>query len=103
MNKTMEYMAFALPVVAFDLTETRVSGGDAAMYVDPSGPQEDAVRRFAEAVAGLLDDPARRAEMAKAGRERAERVLDWQPQRAAYVGVFDALTGRPALTAERTA
>ena len=25
MNKTMEYMAFGLPVVAFDLRETRVS------------------------------------------------------------------------------
>ena len=27
MNKTMEYMAFGLPVVAFDLRETRVSAG----------------------------------------------------------------------------
>ena len=27
MNKTMEYMAFELPVVAFDLRETRVSAG----------------------------------------------------------------------------
>ena len=29
MNKTMEYMSYALPAVAFDLAETRVSGGDA--------------------------------------------------------------------------
>ena len=29
MNKSMEYMAFELPVVAFDLRETRVSVGDA--------------------------------------------------------------------------
>ena len=27
MNKTMEYMAYALPSVSFDLAETRVSGG----------------------------------------------------------------------------
>jgi glycosyltransferase involved in cell wall biosynthesis len=94
MNKTMEYMAFALPVVAFDLTETRVSGADAAVYVDPSGPPEQAVRRFAAAVADLLDDPVRRAQMALAGRRRAEQVLDWQPQRRAYVGVFDRLFGR---------
>ena len=33
MNKTMEYMAFELPVVAFDLRETRVSAGEAAVYV----------------------------------------------------------------------
>ena len=33
MNKTMEYMSFELPVVAFDLRETRVSAADAAVYV----------------------------------------------------------------------
>ena len=36
MNKTMEYMAYALPSVAFDLLETRVSGGESVLYV-PSG------------------------------------------------------------------
>ena len=34
MNKTLEYMAFGLPVVAFDLKETRVSAGAAASYVE---------------------------------------------------------------------
>ena len=34
MNKTLEYMAFGLPVLAFDLKETRVSAGDAASYVE---------------------------------------------------------------------
>jgi hypothetical protein len=33
-NKTMENMAYALPSVAFDLMETRVSGGDSAIHVD---------------------------------------------------------------------
>jgi glycosyltransferase involved in cell wall biosynthesis len=100
MNKTMEYMAFALPVVAFDLTETIVSGGDAAAYVSADEPLDDAVRRFAVAVGELLDDPARRAEMALAGRRRAEQVLDWQPQRRAYVSVFDRLTGRTSALPE---
>ena len=36
MNKTMEYMAYGLPAVAFDLVETRVSGGECLLYV-PSG------------------------------------------------------------------
>jgi len=36
MNKTMEYMAFGLPTVAFDLRETRVSAGDAALYAVPN-------------------------------------------------------------------
>jgi glycosyltransferase involved in cell wall biosynthesis len=34
--KVMEYMAFELPVVAFDLKETRLSAGDAAVYVTPN-------------------------------------------------------------------
>src|SRR5699024_6534490 len=36
MNKTMEYMAFGLPTVSFDLTETRVTAGDTGILV-PSG------------------------------------------------------------------
>ena len=33
MNKTMEYMAYGLPTVSFDLVETRVSGADSVLYV----------------------------------------------------------------------
>ena len=40
MNKTMEYMAFGLPVVAFDLRETRISAGDAAVYATPNDVTE---------------------------------------------------------------
>jgi len=36
MNKTMEYMAFELPVVAFDLRETRVSAADARCTSRPT-------------------------------------------------------------------
>src|ERR1700761_2756503 len=50
MNKTMEYMAFELPVVAFDLRETRVSAGDVAVYVTPAGSQEQDVRNYAKAI-----------------------------------------------------
>ena len=52
MNKTMEYMAYALPSVAFDLVETQVSGADTVLYV-PSGD----VQSFADAIENLLDDP----------------------------------------------
>lgn len=89
MNKTMEYMAFGLPVVAYDLKETRVSAGPAAVYVEP-----DDVEAYARAVAGLLDDPVRRAELGSAGRTRIERDLAWQTQAPAYVDVFDRVLGR---------
>ena len=62
MNKTMEYMAFGLPVVAFDLRETRVSAGDAAVYVQPNDEQE-----YAEAIVALMDDEPRRAQHGEAG------------------------------------
>lgn len=89
MVKTMEYMAFELPVVAFDLKETRFSAGNAAVYVTPNEVEE-----FAAAIAALLDDPDRRAAMARAGRRRIETALAWRLQVPTYVGVFDQLTGR---------
>jgi glycosyltransferase involved in cell wall biosynthesis len=89
MNKTMEYMSFELPVVAFDLRETRVSAGDAAVYVAPGD-----VEGYARAVVDLLDDPQARAEMGQRGRGRVEQVLAWEHQRGGYRAVFDELTGR---------
>jgi glycosyltransferase involved in cell wall biosynthesis len=90
MNKTMEYMAYALPSVSFDLVETRVSGGDSCFYV-PSGD----VSAFADAVEQLLDDPPLRLDMARYARERVCRHLDWRAQADAYVGVYDGLFGIP--------
>ncbi|GAA1822095.1 glycosyltransferase family 4 protein [Microlunatus capsulatus] len=84
MNKTMEYMAYALPSVAFDLTETRVSGGDCALYV-PSGD----VGAFADAVASLLDDDDLRCAMGRSARRRVQEELDWRTQSTGYVEVFD--------------
>ncbi|MEN3357059.1 MAG: hypothetical protein V7637_1041 [Mycobacteriales bacterium] len=94
MNKTMEYMSFAVPVVAFDLTETRVSAGDCAVYVEPTGDAADEAERYAKAIAELLDDVDRRVTMGLAARDRAVRELDWAPQRDRYVSVFDRLLGR---------
>ena len=87
MNKTMEYMAFELPLVAFDLRETRVSAGDAAVYVTPND-----VHEYAEAIVALMDDESRRSEMGKLGRARVEQELAWSHQRRAYLGVYRALT-----------
>jgi glycosyltransferase involved in cell wall biosynthesis len=89
MNKTLEYMAFGLPVVAFDLKETRVSAGDAAVYVE-SGD----VAAYARALVELLDDAGKREVMGRTGRVRISDELGWPYQRAAYVGVYDTLVGR---------
>jgi glycosyltransferase involved in cell wall biosynthesis len=91
MNKTLEYMAFGLPVVAFDLKETRVSAADAAVYV-PDGD----LASYARAIVDLLDAPERRAIMSRTGLTRIQQALAWSHQRSAYVSVFDNLVGRPA-------
>jgi len=92
MNKTMEYMAFELPVVAFDLVETKVSAADAAVYVEPND-----VAKYARAIVDLLDDEVRRRRMGRLGRERVEQVLAWKHQRKAYIEVYDALTGHSSV------
>lgn len=88
MNKTMEYMAYGLPAVSFDLIETRVSGGDTLLYV-PSGD----ITAFADAVETLIEDPALRAELGRKARTRVATLMDWRPQAEAYVSVFDDLLG----------
>jgi glycosyltransferase involved in cell wall biosynthesis len=88
MNKTMEFMAYGLPVIAYDLKETRVSAGDAAVYVEPN----DTVA-YARAIGALLDDGERRARMGAIARRRAVEVLDWGVQAGRYVAVYDGVVG----------
>lgn len=97
MNKTMEYMAFALPVVAFDLVETRVSAQDAAVYVAPNE-----VEAYARAIVDLVDAPDRRARMGRTGRRRVEQSLSWAHQEQSYLAVYDALLGRSVTPASVT-
>ncbi|MGH3792229.1 MAG: glycosyltransferase, partial [Pseudonocardiaceae bacterium] len=89
MNKTMEYMAFELPVVAFDLLETRVSAQEAATYAEPN-----LVEHYADTILDLLKNETRRKEMGAAGRRRIEEILSWQHQVPQYVGVYDRLADR---------
>jgi glycosyltransferase involved in cell wall biosynthesis len=70
--KVMEYMAYAKPIVAFDLKETRFSAGDAAIYVQPNRETE-----FAETVAQLMGQPELRKKMGAYGRRRVEEELQW--------------------------
>jgi glycosyltransferase involved in cell wall biosynthesis len=95
MNKTMEYMAYAVPVVSYRLKETVVSAGECAVYVDPGD-----VDGLADAVLALVDDPERRQELGRAGRSRAVEVLDWRPQSCAYLAAYADVTGWSELRLE---
>ena len=85
MMKVLEYMAVGLPIVAFDVHETRVSAAESAVYAD-EGPES-----YARAISMLLDDPERRARMAVVGRERIRQGLSWDHQQEKYVRLFEAL------------
>jgi glycosyltransferase involved in cell wall biosynthesis len=82
-NKVAEYMAFELPVIAFDLHETRATTGDAAVYVTPNNLYE-----YAATIMQLVDDREKRSTMGKAGRSRVERELAWDHQKLIYLDSY---------------
>jgi glycosyltransferase involved in cell wall biosynthesis len=73
MNKTMEYMAYFMPSVAFDLLETRISAADTAPYVSLGD-----LEGFADATERLLDDDDLRVSVGLAARARVREHLDWR-------------------------
>jgi glycosyltransferase involved in cell wall biosynthesis len=86
MNKIMEYMALAKPIVQFELAEGRFSARDASLYA-----RANDARDFAEKVVTLLDDPERRERMGRFGRDRVERQLAWQYEVPKLLAAYDAL------------
>lgn len=86
MNKILEYMALAKPVVLFDLTEGRRSAGDAALYARDNDSADLAAK-----IAQLLDDDDLRARMGAIGRARMERELSWEFQVPRLLSAYAAL------------
>jgi len=84
-NTIIEAMASGLPVVA-----TSVGGADELVEHGRTGllvPREDP-EALAEAVAALLDDAARRGEMGRAGRAKAEREFSLERMLAGYERLY---------------
>lgn len=78
--KAMEYMAFGLPLLSFDLPETRRIAVGAGVLVQPP---DTAV--LAKELVRLLDDPQARADLGAVGRQRVRDELGWERQAAAYL------------------
>lgn len=72
MNKTLEYMAMAVPVVSFDLAETRVSAADAAVYARPNDPAD-----LARLAIELMNEPDHGAWRGQLGQDRVAGALSW--------------------------
>ena len=71
--KIMEYMSFCKPIVAFDLSETRYSAMDSALFVNPGD-----TKGFAEAIERLIIDDHLSEELGEAGYNRVKQKLNWQ-------------------------
>jgi len=85
MNKILEYMAMARPIVSFDLKEARYSAGDAALYAEPNNVQD-----FADKILELLADPEKRKIMGGIGYERLKGELSWEYNKKRLIDVYTA-------------
>lgn len=83
MVKIPEYMAMSRPIVSYDLAESRIGAGEAAVFAAPGDHAG-----FARLVSDLLDDPERCAAMGAAGRERVVSVLSWEHQERSLLAAY---------------
>jgi glycosyltransferase involved in cell wall biosynthesis len=89
MNKIMEYMTLAKPIVQFELKEGRASAAEASLYARPNDTVD-----FAEKIVSLLDDPGKRAEMGRIGRERVQAALSWAHSVPNLLAAYDRIFAR---------
>jgi glycosyltransferase involved in cell wall biosynthesis len=86
----LEAMACGAPVLTTRILALPEVGGDAVAYAEPDPAS------IAAALGELLADPARRAELAAAGRARAAQ-FDWRACARAHLAAYDkAVEGRAA-------
>jgi glycosyltransferase involved in cell wall biosynthesis len=86
MNKIMEYMALAKPIVQFDVTEGRYSAQEASLYAKANDPQD-----FAGKVLELLADPGARTRMGQFGHKRVHDKLAWHHEQPKLLEAYDKL------------
>ncbi|WP_291334568.1 glycosyltransferase family 4 protein [Albidovulum sp.] len=86
MNKIMEYMTLAKPIVQFELKEGRASAAEASLYARPNDTVD-----FAGKIVSLLDDPGRRADMGRIGRERVQAALSWAHSVPNLLAAYDRI------------
>lgn len=84
MNKIMEYMALGKPIVQFDLTEGRVSAGDASLYAAPNDAKDLAAK-----IVWLIDNPEARRRMGVIGQRRIHEQLEWRYEAPKLLNAYD--------------
>lgn len=89
MIKIAEYLAAGRPVVAYDLTETRRTAGDAVRLAGGGDPA-----RLAERIAELAGDEALRRRAAERARRRATE-LTWERSELELLRAYEKLCAAP--------
>ena len=94
----VEAMAMARAIVATNVggIPDIVLDGETGVLVEPADPVA-----LAQAVRGLLDDPARAARLAEAGRQRAESTFSLSAHVDGVERIYDEILGRSAPEARR--
>lgn len=85
MNKVLQYMAYARPVVLFDLTEGRRAAGAAALYARPNDSAD-----FAAKILQLLESEPLRRELGQRGRRRIEEEVNWDREKIVLLDAYRA-------------
>jgi len=86
MNKIMEYMALAKPIVQYKLKEGEVSAGRASLYVENNNKND-----FAKKLYQLINDEKLRLEMGEFGYKRVTEELHWGIESEKYVLAYNFL------------
>ena len=87
-TKIMEYMFFSLPIVAFDLLETRRSAEGSIRYARLGDEAH-----FIELIVELLRDETQRRTLGRAARIRLDTALSWRVSSRCLVTLMEALIG----------
>ena len=86
MNKVFEYSAMGIPIVAFNLSESKRLLKDAALFASSSDASG-----LADEVARLIHSPELRCELGRMSRALADREFIWEAEAQKYVAAMTQL------------
>ncbi len=86
MNKVFEYSALGIPIVSYNLSETRRLLGDALTTADSDDPAG-----LARAVQPLLADEEKRLALGRASAALARRDFSWEREAETFVNAYARL------------
>lgn len=86
MMKMMDYMALGKPIVAYDMTENRVSGGEATLYAEANN-----FRDLGHQFMRLVENPELRESLGEIGKKRMYDQLAWHYSAENLIGLYDQI------------